>query len=233
MSTTFDIIPTETDEITFGQVLVTSERNIHAFLNSIGIEHVIQLQINLHENNEKYVKEIQMTEKFEWGENEYVWFTINGIAGGTDAYCCNIKDNDIDPENPWWRLDDLEQNNKAIENIKEKLEKSKTLNRLWSFRRSAGQPGIIALSYGLISASVAELTNGLLWSDDGAWDFQRFPAESKDFLTWYFRPDQTLDADKADWVKRCIDGISEELTAPNSTLPKAGQTWWQKLFSSE
>lgn len=87
-------------------------------------------------------------------------------------------------------------------------------NRLWSFRRSIGQPGIIVLSYGLISASVAELTNGILWSDDGAWDYERFPAESKDFFDWYFRPDKALDADKADWAKRCIDGIREELTAP-------------------
>ena len=51
MSTTFDIIPTEKAEITFGQVLETSEKNINAFLNSIGIEQIIRLKINLHENN--------------------------------------------------------------------------------------------------------------------------------------------------------------------------------------
>jgi hypothetical protein len=25
----------------------------------------------------------------------------------------------------------------------------------------------------------------------------------------------------------------KQITAPNSTLPKAGLTWWQKLFDSE
>ena len=220
-------------DITFGQVIETSERNINDFLNSIGLTQRIKLKVNIHDNNEKYVNDIRLSDKFEWNDNEYAWFAIDLIAGGTDGYCDKIKDNDIDPENPWWRLEDMELNNKTVDNIKEKLEKSKSLDRLWSFRRSAGQPGIIALSYGLISASVAELTNGILWSDDGAWDYQRFPAHSKEFLEWYFRPDKAIKDENADWAKRCIDGIADELTALNSTLPKAGQTWLQKLFGSK
>lgn len=230
MSTTIEIIPTSTINITFGQVVETSEKYINEFLNSMGLKESIRLKINLHENTEKYVREIQMTDKFEWKDNEYVWFTINGVAGGTDAYCNEVADS-TDTENPWWRLEDMELNNKTIENLKDKFEKSKELNRQWSFRRSAGQPGIIALSYGLIGAAVAELTKGVLWSDDGAWDYERFPAESKDFIDWYFRPEKALEADSANWAKRCLDGIDEELIAPNSDLPKAGRKWWQKLFT--
>lgn len=231
MSTTFDIFPIETDEISFGQVLLTSERNINAFLKSIGIEQLIRLEIELYDKTENCVKEIQMTDKFEWTEKEYVWIAINGIAGGTDGYCSNIKSTENSSENPWWQLKELELSNTTVDNIKEKLEKVKKLNRHWSFRRSAGQPAIIALSYGLISASVAELTNGLVWTDDGAWDYDRFPAESEDFINWYFRPDQALNADKATWSKKCIEGIIEEFNAPNSTLPKVKRTWLQKLFS--
>ncbi|HEY5746927.1 MAG TPA: hypothetical protein VIU12_12670 [Chryseolinea sp.] len=229
MSTTIDIIPTETTNVTFGQVIETSEKNINNFLDSIGVKQTIQLRINLHEIDEKYVREIQMTDKFEWGENEYVWFVINGIAGGTDAYCRRLKDTDIDEEDPWWILGDLELNNTTIENIKEKLEKSKAFDRLWYFRRSMGQSGIIALSYGLISAAVAELTKGILTSGD-AWDHQRFPAESKDFLSWYFRPDKALNADNGDWAKRSIEGIEEDLAERITYLRKAELTWWQRLF---
>lgn len=232
MSTTIQIIPTKTTDITFGQVIETSERHINDFLASVGIEQTIQLKINLHENSEKYVREIQLTDKFEWEEHEYIWFTIHGIVGGTDAYCSQIADN-TDPDNPWWFFEDLELNNKSVEDLEEKLEKAKTFNRTWSFRRSAGQPGIIALSYGLISASVAELTEGLLWSDDGAWEFERFPAESEDFLYWYFNPDKTINAEHADWAQRCIGGIAEELLAAERSVQKTGKTWWQKLFNTK
>ena len=105
----------------------------------------------------------------------------------------------------------LEENNNIISNLNEKLEKAKSLNRLWNFRRSAGQPGIIALSYGLISASIAKLTNGILWSDDGAWDNQKFPANSSDFFDWYFRLDSATMTNDAEWAKECIESIKEEL----------------------
>jgi hypothetical protein len=220
MSTSIDIIPVETTEITFGQVVEISERNINDFLNSIGLTHRVKLKINIHDNHEKYVNNIQLSDKFEWKDNEYAWFAIEGIAGGTDAYCQKISGSDIEPENPWWRLELMELNNRTIDNIKEKLEKSKLLDKCWSFRRSAGQSAMIALSYGLISASVAELTKGILISEDGAWDYQRFPAESIDFLNWYFRPDQALNIDYADYASDCITGMEEELASRNSVLPK-------------
>src|SRR5688572_1259518 len=124
MSTAFYIIPTDNIDITFGQVIEISERHINTFLNSVGIEQSIELKVNLHENSEIYVKEIQMTDKFEWSKDEYVWFAIKGLLGGTDAYCSPIYDSDIDPENPWWILNDLESESNTIENIKEKLKNS-------------------------------------------------------------------------------------------------------------
>ncbi|RYC52993.1 hypothetical protein [Flagellimonas olearia] len=218
MSTTIDIIPVDSIDISFGQVIETAEKHINDFLFSIGITQKIILKVNLYDNDERYVTNILPSDKFEWEDNTYAWFNIEGVIGGTDAYCEHLKDNEIEIENPWWKLEGLELNNMAIDNIKEKLEKAKLLDRIWSFRRSAGQPGIIAVSYGLISLSVAELTNGLLWSDDGAWDYQRFPSESKAFLDWYFRPDKAIHKNYADWAKRCIDEIKKELQSP--TNPK-------------
>ena len=215
MSTTIEIIPVDTSEITFGQVISTSERNINNFLNSIGLANTIKLKVNVHEHNEKYVIAVQFEDKFEWNDNEYAWFAIEGIAGGTDGYCLQLKDEVIDPENPWWIFEEIEANNKTIEDLKNKIEKSKSLNRRWSFRRSAGQHGIIAVSYGLISAAVAELTNGILWADDGAWDFERFPANSMDFLEWYYRPDKAIGGDYADWAQSCINGILDNFNSPN------------------
>lgn len=189
MSTSIDIIPVATSDITFGEVLDESVSQISDFLKSIGIPKTIKLTVTLHDNNEEYVKAIKLSDKFEWKENEYVWFTIEGIKGGTDGYCNTLIAGDIDSENPWWRLEMSESNNSRIDTVKQKLEKAKKINRLWNFRRSVGQPGIIALSYGLISASIAKLTSGMLWSDDGAWDFKLFPTESSEFFKYYFRPE--------------------------------------------
>lgn len=224
MSTTIDILPVETTEITFGQVISLSEKHINSFLKSVGIEKEIELNVNIHDNNDKYKFDIELSDKFQWKENEYAWFTIKGIAGGTDAYCESLADPQIDPDDPWWKLSDLKENNKTIDNIDLKLEKSKKLNRMWYFRRSAGQPGIINIGYGIISASVAELTSGILSSTDGAWDYRQFPTESKEFLEFYFRPDKAINDDNAEWAKRCIGGIEEELLRPTKYKNNGGES---------
>jgi len=43
------------------------------------------------------------------------------------------------------------------------------------------------LAYGLIAASLAEITGGFVYSDDGAWDYSYFPALPEDFFRWYFK----------------------------------------------
>ena len=212
MSTSIDIIPVSTIEITFGDVIVESENQINKFLKSIGINKTIRLSVNIHDKNETYVNTVLESDKFEWKENEYAWFVVDGISGGTDGICETLISNDIDPDNPWWIVEMLESGNNKISGIRQKLEYAKKHNRLWYFRRSAGQPAIIALSYGLISGSIAKLTNGILWSDDGAWDSNFFPAESTEFLNNYFRPDMsTTDTPDAEWAREGIDSIKKEL----------------------
>lgn len=211
MSTTFEIFPCKTIDITFGQVIKTSEGHLNKFLRGIGLTRSIKLKVNIHDSLEKYVNEIALSDKFEWNDNEYAWFTLEEIPGGTDAYCEQINGSTIDPEHPWWKLEFLEENNQTIEHIEEKLDRTKLFNRYWRFRRSAGQPAIIALAYGIISASVAELSDGILWSDDGGWDVRRFPASSSDFLNWYFRPDKAATKNDAAWSRELIESIKEEL----------------------
>lgn len=212
MSTTFEVIPVETDFITFRQVLELSEKRINLFLQELNPDFKIDLKVNLHDNGEKYVNEIDLNSKFEWKENEYVWFYVNGIAGGTDVYCEELKDSEIDPQNPWWNLEEMCSNNRTISDLESKIEKAKIINRYWWFRRSAGQPGIINLSYGLISASIAELTNGFIWTDDGAWNFNKFPAEPNEFYRWYFKPEFEEHYASKEWAERCISGIEKELS---------------------
>lgn len=214
MSTTFEVIPVETKSITFRQVLDLSERRLKAFFDSLGIESNLRLKVNLHECSEKYVKDIDLDSEFTWSEDEYVWFRIIGIPGGTDAYCEALMD-DFEDLGPWWRCEEMISNNTSIEDFSLKIEKAKILNLYWRFRRSAGQTGTINLAYGLISASLAELTHGFIWTDDGAWNFKKFPAEPHEFYQWYFKPEMEDHQESKEWAERCLDGIEEEIKAAN------------------
>ncbi len=55
-------------------------------------------------------------------------------------------------------------------------------------------------------------------------------ASRKNFVN---RPEYYWCLFKGDIPKTYKDNRDEETTATNSTLPKAGRTWWQKLFGSE
>ncbi|MEL6866842.1 MAG: hypothetical protein AAFP19_20630, partial [Bacteroidota bacterium] len=209
--TSFDIIPVETTQITFRQVLEQSEVRINTFLAGIGEKRSITLQINLHENAEAYVKDVSLDAPFEWKRNEYIWLMIEGIAGGTDAYCRELKDERYQ-EDPWWKFEDMISNSR-IPQFDQMVEKAKKLNRYWSFRRSAGQPAIINLAYGLISMTVAELSGGFVWTEDGAWTYKKFPALPNDFSAWYFQPDVEEEESFSHWARGNLRLIPKELNA--------------------
>ena len=211
MSTLIDVIPVETLSISFGQVLELSEKHIHAYLKSFSIDRQVKLKINIHDKKEAYVREVKATDLFDWTEDEYAWISIEGIPGGTDVYWHRIEDDWIDPDNPWWMLDDFRKNNTSIVQFDDKLKKAQQLNRYCAFRRSAGQRGIVNISYGLIAAAVAELSAGFLYSGDGAWDYEIFPTESEALLNVYFRPEKAIRPDIAEWSKRCLEGLEEDL----------------------
>jgi len=211
MSTTIDIIPVNTVDISFEQVLQLAEQNINNFIASLGLAYTVWLRVDIRNHKGGHVRTILPADKFEWEDDECACFFIDGIEDGINVYCRMLNGSGIDPQNPWWWLDEIEKNNKQIEDIQEKLACAKVWDMRWFVRLFAGRPGIIAVAYGLIGASIAQLTGGLLYSDDGGWDYERFPAEYESFLDWYFRPEKALEEDMKEWASRCIAGIEEEL----------------------
>lgn len=69
---------------------------------------------------------------------------------------------------------------------------------------------IISFAYGIIAASLAELTDGIIYSEDSAWDYDRFPAVAADFYEWYFDPELTPDPDRAEWARGCFVAIASD-----------------------
>jgi hypothetical protein len=80
----------------------------------------------------------------------------------------------------------------------------------WYFRRSMGQPALINLAYGYLAASLAELTDGLIFSDDSAWDYERFPCRAAEFFDFYLEPEKAIGSDFRKWSEQCLEWLREE-----------------------
>jgi hypothetical protein len=58
---------------------------------------------------------------------------------------------------------------------------------------------------GLLAAAMAELTDGFIFSDDGAWPGP--PIRSDEFELHYFKPTQAKTYADASWYSRCLESL--------------------------
>jgi len=202
MSTSFEVIPVDTLDITFGQVTERSEYYIQSYLRSIGIHKPISLYANIcgEGMNQGVVWEATADTPFQWGTDEYAAFSIEGISGAATVNFEQGYYEDTDPDNPDWFFQDMLKSNVTLGNLAEQLQRAKQLNRRWRLERSMGQPCIIALSYGMISASIAELTGGTIWSEDGARAADRLPTHAPHLRRWSLLPDNCLTSELNAWT---------------------------------
>jgi hypothetical protein len=133
-------------------------------------------------------------------DTEYAWFTVNKEPGGCDAYFHNIGQLD------WERWNDEFSLNTRAKKFEMQIRKCLEAGAYWVFRRSAGQGAIINLSYGLIAAAYAKITNGIVFTDDSAWDYDMFPTSANQFLQDYFNTSY-VKQDYANWAKECLEAI--------------------------
>jgi hypothetical protein len=208
MSTTFKIIPTKIDSnLTFQNVLALAKQTLQNQLNKLSINLSVNISANIHDNKEAFVNDIIPYTKFVWADNEYAWFTVDNSNGGIDGYCEMIAENLSDWET---YLEDTLDNAIVTPQLKQQI---LDCEYQWYFRRSAGQSPIMNLAFGHLTASVAKLTDGYIYTYDGAWNDNIFPATAEQLLEVYFYPDKAKDAADYDWTTRCIDGLHAEFAS--------------------
>ena len=139
-----------------------------------------------------------------WDSEQHLWISVGGASGGTDVYCCDVDDFDLE----FWSSE-FSINARANQH-KETINACLSNGRYWNFRRSMGQPAIISFAYGILAGLLAELTEGVVVSDDSAWDYARFPATSHEVYEWYFNPAMALDRKYGDWAKECLALIASD-----------------------
>ena len=218
MSTTFEVYPRVRDLPTFAAVVERSTKELHRFFASIKIEARPRIHVRLQSCKDNVHLLFSLDAPAAWATDSYAWFMVGDIPGGTDAYFAN----DAAIIREYWEDELQNPNCKKMESA---IRECMDIGHSWCFRRSAGQPATINLAYGLIAGSLASLTNGIVYSMDSAWDWQRMPAFPAEFLDWYFRPDVALDdnfrALAADlwtyWVEPC-----SQAAAADSTVLRSG-----------
>lgn len=210
MSTVFDVFPSSDHIPSFRGLLDLASGHLNGFLRDYGVERPVRLSVGLRSNDEaSRVLPIDLDGPCWWPSNQYAWFFVPGVAGGTDAYADEMRADDPDDLGRSILTDEI-TGPKAVE-LADVIQRSLAVGRYWGFRRSAGQPAVVNVAYGLIAASLAELTDGIVHSIDCAWDYCLLPARPADFLSWYFRPERANDPERKEWAERCIRHLPEEL----------------------
>jgi hypothetical protein len=204
MSTTFEVYPSSLKPPSFRDVQELAQVELWRFLERRDLQSKPVIRAVVLQNETHEPRAFDPDGPAVWPQDSYAWFTVGHVVGGTDAYVRPLSAED--------RGYLAEQVGDA--RLQGQLSRSRrylSSHYYWSFRRSAGQPGIINLAYGIVAASFALLTEGLIFSDDSAWEAQRFPAEPGDFLRWYFDPDSATEENYREWSARCILGLKAEL----------------------
>jgi hypothetical protein len=208
MSTTFNIIPTRVDStLTFGNVLTLTTQTFQDQLSKLSINVSHNILVNIHSNKEKHVEKVNLNSKFIWADDEYAWFTFDNSNGGTDAYCEKIIEQHFD----WVTyIEETLVNISLTPKFKQQII---DCEYKWYFRRSSGQSALMTIAYGHLAAAVAKLTDGYIYTYDGAWNDNIFPATSDQLLEVYFYPDKAKDASDYYLVTSCMEDIKSELAS--------------------
>lgn len=77
--------------------------------------------------------------------------------------------------------------------MKEKIDINLNIGYSWTVKRTMGQPAIVNLYYGYLAITIAVLTDGIVYSDDGAWDYSCLPIEGKVFEEEYLNLNKISD----------------------------------------
>ncbi|WP_295979416.1 hypothetical protein [uncultured Variovorax sp.] len=204
MSTTFDVYPRTAAVPSFGELIELASTRLAERLRRHGIDVRPELRVEVRHYRSHQQVPITPDDEMTWKKGEYGWFYVPEVLGGTDVDYRKVEEMD------WAMWRELLETNEQARSERARIESCLATGHYWSFRRSVGQPAIINLAYGIIAASLAELTDGIIYSYDSAWDYDRFPAVAADFYEWYFNPEMTSDPGNADWARTCLLTIASD-----------------------
>lgn len=200
MSMSFEILPTTQNIPDYEEIIKCSVDLFRDFLKRENISQVIDITTTeVTVNNEICTNPISLVTK----ENYHTIFNINGKG---EVYLFFHEQTDLDKD--FW-AEEIELN-KCAQSIKEKIDANSEIGYYWSIKRTIGQPAIVNLYYGYLAIAIAILTDGIIYSDDGAWDYSRLPISGMEFKTEYLNTNNISDTYVKDNVKKWLDELKNE-----------------------
>jgi len=198
MSTDIRAFPRLARIPTFGEVTDLATQHLREYFYAMEIPGAPIIRAQVRTRYTEEFQEVEYAALAIWGEWDNVWFYVPQINSGATAYIDALDDERRE------MLRESIRKQVVYARHKDLIEACLPNDHIWRLHRAAGQPGTIAVAYGIVAAAFCELTDGFLDIYDNAWDGERFPATTQEFYTWYFRPDQALDPEMQEWSARCV-----------------------------
>jgi hypothetical protein len=195
-------------------VVETSSRQLREFLAAFGIAADPVLRAHWRRGGAN-LGPIEPGESIAWTDTDagaYAWFTIDGVPGGTDVHFQH------DPPAIRRYLGNELASNDRFRARADEVRACAATGRRWRVCRWGGAAATTNVAYGVIAAAVATLTDGLLDSEDGAWDVERFPATAAEFLSWWYHPDRAIGEHHRTWATQCLAAIRAGIENPNDAV---------------
>ncbi|MBQ8528095.1 MAG: hypothetical protein IJ429_06430 [Lachnospiraceae bacterium] len=193
----FDVFPTKNKIPKCDEIIRYSVRLLRDYLKREKIDKDIEISaIEVSDTKEIHINPTNLT----LNEKCHTTFNLNDEG---EAYVFFHKLTDVD--NDFWK-EELQENINA-QSMKEKINANLEIGYSWSIKRIMGQPAIVSLYYGYLAIAIAVLTDGIIYSDDGAWDYSCFPIEGSNFEEKYLKVEKI----KEEMVKDNIEKWLSEL----------------------
>ena len=202
MSTNFFVYPTKRDLLKCEDIIEYSVRLFKKYLYKENINYKIhvgvrEVSLNKSEINFKPVSLIST-------ENLYLAFRLNDEG---EVYVFYHQLTELDEE-VW---DEEMEDNKKAQLLQKMIYENRDIGYHWSIKRTMGQPAAVSLYYGYLAIAIAVLTDGFIYSDDGAWDYASFPVLGGDFKEEYLNVNAIENVNVKENITNWLNGLREKI----------------------
>jgi hypothetical protein len=80
MSTTFEVYPRTRELPTFAELLDRSTKELHAFLDSVGVSARPRIDVRLQRRSDHAHQAFALGDPLRWDAEMYAWFTVGDVA---------------------------------------------------------------------------------------------------------------------------------------------------------
>lgn len=197
MSASFDILPTENTRLDCKTLIEESIEKFQRFLKRNGIEKDFSVSALEFKHDGK---EIHNPEYITMDEDSYTVLIVNDVG---EIYIFYHKVSDLDAE--CWNEDLLSNENAKLH--EREIRQYLSTGYFWEVKKTMSQPPLVCLYYGFVSMVIANQSKGLVYSDDGAWDYSSMPMGFSEFELSYPDMNKVSSNELSENIQRWINAL--------------------------